>query len=92
MAPEIIRREGYEKPADVWSIGVMTYIMLSNQYPFDITQKSDFSTYSYIPNYNIEMFDNIDSNGIDFIEKLLIVDTKRRLTIEEALQHTWIAA
>lgn len=92
-APEILKHEPYSKPVDMWSIGVITYTLLCGYSPFhyadDLTQlynaichgRFTFDTiyWAYISRY-----------AKDFIKSLLQVQPEKRLTADEALQHTWL--
>eukprot|EP00842_Homolaphlyctis_polyrhiza_P005051 jgi/Hompol1/5547/HPOL_004531-RA len=91
-APEILRGEKYGKPVDLWSTGVISYILLSGYPPFwdkeeaammELTLRGKFTFFS--PDW-----DEISDTAKDFITKLIQVDPLKRLTAVQALQHKWI--
>ncbi|XP_060030314.1 death-associated protein kinase 2 isoform X6 [Erinaceus europaeus] len=92
VAPEIVNYEPLGLEADMWSIGVITYILLSGASPFlgDTKQEtlSNITAVSY--DFDEEFFSQTSELAKDFIRKLLVKETKKRLTIQEALRHPWI--
>ncbi|NXT63354.1 DAPK3 kinase, partial [Chaetops frenatus] len=92
VAPEIVNYEPLGLAADMWSIGVITYILLSGASPFLGETKQETLANITAVNYDFdeEFFSNTSDLAKDFIQKLLVKDTRRRLTIQEALSHPWI--
>ncbi|XP_060030310.1 death-associated protein kinase 2 isoform X4 [Erinaceus europaeus] len=94
VAPEIVNYEPLGLEADMWSIGVITYILLSGASPFlgDTKQEtlSNITAVSY--DFDEEFFSQTSELAKDFIRKLLVKETKKRLTIQEALRHPWITS
>ncbi|KAJ8362872.1 hypothetical protein SKAU_G00117030 [Synaphobranchus kaupii] len=92
VAPEIVNYEPLGLEADMWSIGVITYIMLSGASPFlgDSKQETlaNISAVSY--EFDEEYFSNTSELAKDFIRRLLVKDPKKRMTIDDTLQHPWI--
>ncbi|XP_048473206.1 death-associated protein kinase 2 [Rhincodon typus] len=92
VAPEIVNYEPLGLPADMWSIGVITYILLSGASPFlgDTKQETlaNISAMNY--DFDEEFFSHTSELAKDFIKKLLVKDTRKRLSIKEALSHPWI--
>ena len=92
-APEIIVDEPYSKAVDLWSLGIMTYLMVSGKLPFnseyenEIARKVVYDEPDYTRN---PIWKNISSECKDFIKKLLNKDQNKRMTIKEALEHKWI--
>jgi len=92
VAPEVIRREPYDWQCDVWSLGVIVYILLGGYSPFDEPdQKTLFrriihADYAFHPKY----WSEVSEDAKDFIEALLNVDPQQRLTCEQALVHKWM--
>merc|ERR1711934_665263 len=93
VAPEVLNATGYDKEVDLWSIGVITYILLCGFPPFyneslpllfEQIMKADFD---YPPDY----WDEISDQAKDFIDKLLVVDPQKRMTTKDALAHKWLA-
>ncbi|XP_030353900.1 death-associated protein kinase 2 isoform X3 [Strigops habroptila] len=92
VAPEIVNYEPLGLAADMWSIGVITYILLSGASPFLGETKQETLANITAVNYEFdeEFFSNTSDLAKDFIQKLLVKDTRKRLTIQEALSHPWI--
>ncbi|XP_060709558.1 death-associated protein kinase 3 isoform X2 [Hemiscyllium ocellatum] len=92
VAPEIVNYEPLGLPADMWSIGVITYILLSGASPFlgDTKQETlaNISAMNY--DFDEEFFSHTSELAKDFIKKLLVKDTRKRLSITDALSHPWI--
>ncbi|KAG5847977.1 hypothetical protein ANANG_G00131990 [Anguilla anguilla] len=92
VAPEIVNYEPLGLEADMWSIGVITYIMLSGASPFlgDSKQETlaNISAVSY--EFDQEYFGSTSELAKDFIRRLLVKDPKKRMTIDDTLQHPWI--
>jgi len=91
VAPEVIKRS-YGKECDLWSVGVITYFLLTQKMPFnaradkEIFQKIVSGDYGY-PGWTKS---GLSEEAKDFIDRLLVVDPKRRLTASQALSHLWI--
>ncbi|GAM17088.1 hypothetical protein SAMD00019534_002620 [Acytostelium subglobosum LB1] len=83
MAPEIMTGNGYSKEVDMWSLGVIIYILLCGFPPFDETT-----------GYNLEFpspeWDNISESAKGLIRSLLTVDPSKRPVAAQALKHVWV--
>ncbi|XP_061743720.1 death-associated protein kinase 2a [Nerophis ophidion] len=92
VAPEIVNYEPLGLEADMWSIGVITYILLSGASPFLGETKQDTLRNISAVNYDFdeEFFCNTSELAKNFISLLLERDKKKRLTIQDALNHPWI--
>ncbi|XP_070771208.1 myosin light chain kinase, smooth muscle [Enoplosus armatus] len=92
VAPEVINYEAISYPTDMWSIGVICYILLSGLSPFmgdnDNETLSNVTSASW--DFEDEAFDEISENGKDFITNLLKKDMKARLTCAQCFEHTWL--
>ncbi|CAG5957280.1 death-associated protein kinase 2 [Menidia menidia] len=92
IAPEVINCEPLSTAADMWSIGVITYILLSGLSPFqgetdEETLRNVLATkYEFDERY----FSMASSMAKDFIQKLLERNPNERMTAEECLLHPWI--
>eukprot|EP01084_Bolivina_argentea_P242625 406973_1 len=91
-APEILGGIAYGIPSDMWSIGVILYIMLCGSLPFN--DKNEQRLYKKIQSaeYNMLSTDwgNISKNAKDVVTRLLKTDPAKRLTAQQVLQHKWL--
>ncbi|TNN00467.1 hypothetical protein fugu_011713 [Takifugu bimaculatus] len=92
VAPEIVNYEPLGLEADMWSIGVITYILLSGASPFLGESKQETLGNVSAMNYNFdeEFFSNTSELAKSFISQLLEKDRRKRMSIQEALNHPWI--
>ncbi|XP_056153779.1 death-associated protein kinase 1 [Lampris incognitus] len=92
VAPEVVNYEPLGLEADMWSVGVITYILLSGASPFLGDNKQETLANVSAVNYTFdeEFFSNTSALAKDFIARLLIKDPKKRMTIQDSLQHPWI--
>jgi len=92
IAPEILKNKPYGKPCDMWSFGVILYILLGGYPPFhDDNQRVLFrkickADYTFHPDY----WSGVSDDAKDLIRKLLNVDQDKRLTVIQALDHPWL--
>ncbi|KAG8182438.1 hypothetical protein JTE90_012452 [Oedothorax gibbosus] len=91
MAPEIVLKAPYGKPADVWSCGVLLYVLLTGTLPFYGTNKW---LYESICSGKVNMvgrpWDIISGHAKDLLNKMLALKPSDRVTVDEALEHPWI--
>uniref|UniRef100_A0A087XI71 non-specific serine/threonine protein kinase n=1 Tax=Poecilia formosa TaxID=48698 RepID=A0A087XI71_POEFO len=92
VAPEIVNYEQLGLEADMWSIGVITYILLSGISPFlGETKQETLGNVSAVDyDFDEEFFSNTSELAKSFIRQLLEKDTRKRMTIQDALNHPWI--
>ncbi|XP_075209802.1 death-associated protein kinase 1-like [Lycorma delicatula] len=92
VAPEVINFDVLSLATDMWSIGVITYILLSGASPFLGETKQD--TFSNVSSgtfsFDKEYFETVSSQAKDFISRLLVKDPRRRDTVRDCLKHSWI--
>jgi len=92
-APEILKGKSYSKSVDLWSIGIITYILLSGYSPFyycnDSNQLYDAITHGRYT-FEDKYWHHISSYAKDFVKALLQVVPEKRITAEEALNHPWL--
>ncbi|XP_060117168.1 death-associated protein kinase 2-like [Heteronotia binoei] len=92
VAPEVINFEALSCATDMWSIGVITYILLSGMSPFQ--GETDSETLSNVVSGSYEFedkyFGQTSELAKDFIRQLLVKDPGSRMTAEECLIHPWI--
>ncbi|XP_007893071.1 ribosomal protein S6 kinase alpha-1 isoform X2 [Callorhinchus milii] len=95
VAPEVLKRQGYDEGCDIWSLGILLYTMLSGYTPFangpddtpgEILARIGSGRYTLQGgNWN-----KISSAAKDLVSKMLHVDPHRRLTANQVLKHSWI--
>ncbi|XP_024661230.2 myosin light chain kinase, smooth muscle isoform X2 [Maylandia zebra] len=92
VAPEVINYEPISYPTDMWSIGVICYILLSGLSPFmgDNDNETLSNVTSATWDFEDEAFDEISDNAKDFITKLLKKDMKARLSCAQCFEHPWL--
>lgn len=92
VAPEVLMHDPYSAQVDLWSIGVIVYILLCGFPPFygdndaQMFRKIKSASYKFLAPY----WDPISNDAKDFISKLLVVDPKKRMDCAQALEHPWI--
>ena len=90
IAPEVLNKN-YNEKCDLWSCGVILYFMLCGKVPFNGKNEKELFENIHKGKYDLESYPwgIISENAKDLIKKLLILDTKKRLSAEEALKHSW---
>uniref|UniRef100_A0A674MDW9 Calcium/calmodulin-dependent protein kinase IV n=1 Tax=Takifugu rubripes TaxID=31033 RepID=A0A674MDW9_TAKRU len=92
-APEILRGNAYGPEVDMWSVGVILYILLCGFEPF-FDPRGDQYMYSRILNCDYEFvspwWDEVSLNAKDLVSKLIVLDPRQRLNVREALDHPWV--
>ncbi|XP_064647806.1 serine/threonine-protein kinase 17A-like [Lineus longissimus] len=92
VAPEILSYEPIQETTDMWSVGVLAYVMLTGHAPFQgETKQETFLNISQI-NYDFpdELFGNISEKSQDFIRRLLQKEPEDRPSARECLNHPWL--
>jgi len=91
MAPELLRG-CYDRSCDLWSIGVISYIMLSGRPPFNGSDDESIFKKIRKGQYKMEgsIWDGISECAKDFIRCLLEVDPSKRWTAQMASEHAWL--
>ena len=85
IAPEVLKKH-YDEKCDIWSCGVIMYIVLSGRPPFGGDSDKEIMDKVAKGEYDLESspFDTLSSSGKDLIKKLLIMDPKKRISAQEA--------
>ncbi|XP_057406391.1 serine/threonine-protein kinase 17A isoform X1 [Balaenoptera acutorostrata] len=92
VAPEILSYDPISMATDMWSIGVLAYVMLTGVSPFlgDNKQETFLNISQMNLSYSEEEFDVVSESAVDFIKTLLVKKPEDRATAEECLKHPWL--
>lgn len=92
VAPEVYNRVGYGLEIDLWGVGVVTFMLLSNTPPFYGHRKGELEEAVRTGSYSFEnsAFRGVSEEAKDFIRRLLTLNPARRLDAEAALSHIWL--
>jgi len=94
VAPEVLKGEGYDKEVDLWSVGVIMYILLCGFPPFFDDGENMGQLFEQIMAGDFDFPDpywtDIDESAKNLIEHLLVVEPSKRYTADEALAHPWL--
>ncbi|CAI2367388.1 unnamed protein product [Moneuplotes crassus] len=93
VAPEVFDNNGYGSECDIWSLGVIMYILLSGYLPFHGSNLAEIceSIIEKEPNFDRDCWKNISNEAIDLIKSCLQKDPKSRVTASEALDSKWFS-
>lgn len=99
IAPEVLQRKdtvkgtgSYGESADMWSVGVITYVVLVGGLPFKDDQGMDmYKRVNQLLKFQEPYWKNLSSQAKDFITHLFQVDPKKRYSVYDCLKHPWIA-
>ena len=82
----------YDYRCDIWSLGVIAYMLLSGAPPFngDSSEKIHQLILNKEPDFSTKMFPKAQPSTIDFLRQLLVSDPSKRMTIEDAFQHPFL--
>ncbi|XP_015266819.1 PREDICTED: ribosomal protein S6 kinase alpha-3 isoform X1 [Gekko japonicus] len=95
VAPEVLKRQGYDAACDIWSLGVLLYTMLTGYTPFangpddtpeEILARIGSGKFSLSGGY----WNSVSDTAKDLVSKMLHVDPHQRLTAAQVLKHPWI--
>lgn len=91
IAPEVLRGY-YGIECDIWSLGVLLFLLLTGDYPFDGDNRSEVFEKIKKGKYSLDCAQNhISKAGKDLLSKMLTKDPKKRITAENALNHPWFS-
>ncbi|NXG74453.1 KS6A2 kinase, partial [Baryphthengus martii] len=95
VAPEVLKRQGYDAACDIWSLGILLYTMLAGYTPFangpddtseEILARIGSGKYALTGGN----WDSVSDTAKDIVSKMLHVDPHQRLTAVQVLRHPWI--
>jgi len=91
VAPEVLRKK-YDNKCDLWSVGVICYILLSGHPPFNGADNKKVHDAVWKGQYSFPASEWSDTSkeARDFIRWFLQKDTQKRMTLQQALHHPWI--
>lgn len=91
VSPEVVNKEGVGFAHDMWSVGVITYVLLGGYNPF--RGMDDRETLTKIRegqwDFSNSLWSHISDDGRDFIRQLLIYSPEERMNVKTALKHPW---
>ena len=92
VAPEVLTGKGYGKQADMWSIGVILFLVVRGKLPFDGRDKEEIAakTVRETLDFKHQVWKDWTQDGLDFVRGLLERDPEKRLSAREALRHPWL--
>uniref|UniRef100_A0A673HVH6 calcium/calmodulin-dependent protein kinase n=1 Tax=Sinocyclocheilus rhinocerous TaxID=307959 RepID=A0A673HVH6_9TELE len=92
LSPEVLRKDPYGKPVDMWACGVILYILLVGYPPF--WDEDQHRLYQQIKagayDFPSPEWDTVTPDAKDLINKMLTINPSKRITAAEALKHPWI--
>ncbi|XP_031780854.1 calcium/calmodulin-dependent protein kinase type II delta chain isoform X17 [Nasonia vitripennis] len=92
LSPEVLKKEPYGKPVDIWACGVILYILLVGYPPF--WDEDQHRLYAQIKSgsydYPTPEWDTVTPEAKNLINQMLTVNPSKRITASEALKHPWI--
>ncbi len=90
VAPEVLKGD-YNEKCDIWSIGILTYVLLTGQAPYNGSNNNEI--FNKIINEEVKFkgncWKNVSNEAIDFIKKCLIKDYNLRPSAKELVNHNW---
>jgi calcium-dependent protein kinase len=90
ISPEVLKGV-YGKECDMWSLGVLLYILLSGEFPFNGESRAEVfgKIQSGQVAFKKSVWKQVSKEGQNLISKLLLADVKKRLTARAAIKHPW---
>uniref|UniRef100_A0A182JJ46 non-specific serine/threonine protein kinase n=1 Tax=Anopheles atroparvus TaxID=41427 RepID=A0A182JJ46_ANOAO len=92
VAPEVLHYDPLSLQTDIWSIGVVAYVLLTGLSPFGGESKQE--TFLNVTKCSLtfpdDLFMGISSDALDFIKSTLRIKPRERLTVDECLAHRWL--
>ncbi len=94
LAPEMLKRDAYDKSVDMWALGVIAFVLLCGCLPFDDDGSRISSDSAARKKFTLRFprwSSNLSNSAKDLLFNLLELDPKRRYTAEQALAHPWVS-
>jgi serine/threonine protein kinase len=93
MAPEVLSYDPICLSTDVWSIGVLSYVLLSGYTPFgaDDKQQTFLNISKCDLSFECDLFDGVSKTATEFIRSALVTDPRKRPSVRDLLEHPWIS-
>ncbi|XP_008416036.1 calcium/calmodulin-dependent protein kinase (CaM kinase) II beta 1 isoform X1 [Poecilia reticulata] len=92
LSPEVLRKEAYGKPVDIWACGVILYILLVGYPPF--WDEDQHKLYQQIKagayDFPSPEWDTVTPEAKNLINQMLTINPAKRITAQEALKHPWV--
>ena len=91
IAPEVLSKN-YDEKCDLWSVGVIMYILLTGEPPFNGKNDDEIikNVKTHVINYDAKILRHVSIDGKDLLKKFLERNTKKRISASNALEHPWI--
>ncbi|XP_053975773.1 serine/threonine-protein kinase 17B-like [Hylaeus volcanicus] len=91
VAPEVLNYEPISLATDMWSVGVLLYVLLTGCSPFggDTKQETFCNISRCRLDFPDDLFEDVSEGARDLMRKLMVKDPNERLTVTECLQHSW---
>ncbi|XP_036766898.2 myosin light chain kinase 3 isoform X2 [Manis pentadactyla] len=93
LAPEVVNYEFVSFPTDMWSVGVIIYMLLSGLSPF--LGETDAETMNFIVNctwdFDTDTFEGLSEEAKDFVSQLLVKEKSCRMSATQCLKHEWLS-
>jgi len=91
VAPEVIRREGYNgKIADIWSAGVILFVLIAGFLPFE--EETTAALFMKIKAASFFFPSWFSTDAKDLVRRILVTNPKQRFTLAEIKSHVWMAS
>ena len=90
VAPEVVAREDYRSSVDVWSIGVITFVLLVGYLPFNTSSATEIAKHKYEVSFKSKHWNKISFAAKTFVSRCLSIEPKERPTPTELLEMSFL--
>lgn len=87
-APEMLNGKGYDESVDVWAIGIIFFLLLTGEYPFDDSERKYIFRRIKKEHINYTYY-NLSKDEIHLLKRLLCKDPRYRIKLDDIVQHSW---